>query len=675
MKILLVIFKMRNMNKKNFELLTNSDFFQDVVIIDSNSINLTNVNVSNYDFVLFANPNFSIRKTEIELGISELEKSRVNIIQWSLRDINYIESNRYTYQNYREIFSTILIPTKNLVNEIELDSYFKNTTFIKKKAYISSKYIGNDLKNKNYKKDLIDFTIAFLRFNSFDDIKNTFESEIDLIQFLDFVIDNQVFEKLINKDKQIKIMHLINNKFKKFNDLRRRENTSLYLFYGLINSEYYEEALTSLMLYRSRRYWYHVEQDMRKELKNSVYDVRSTVAWKKTQKFRNGRLKTRDFYYMIEKHILKFLSEIYKLVSKKQIWLISERRDSASDNSYFLFEYLSKKNNSIKPYYVIDENAKQARKKVEILGNTLMFGSLKHKLFMLIAKKYITSFTVEETMLPFDSFLYKKIYKKELLEKKIISIQHGMIIHNISPYLSKENYLIDYITANSVYEKDIIKDSLGYKDEEVLITGMSRHDNLINKSVKINETNEILFMPTWQRGLQNLTTSQFLDSNYYQKISEMLNNADFIKYLKTNNLRLNVLMHPQFEKYVQYLKSKTKEISFLSIDKVEIPEMIATSKFLITDFSSVAVDFLFQQKNVIFYQYNKYASHHVPSKQIKYSDIGQIVNDLNELVDALEEIKINEFKLLEKYQTSYEKLFEVKENICEKTINTINDLK
>lgn len=250
-----------------------------------------------------------------------------------------------------------------------------------------------------------------------------------------------------------------------------------------------------------------------------------------------------------------------------------------------------------------------------------------------------------------------------------------MIIHNISPYLSKENYLIDYITANSVYEKDIIKDSLGYKDEEVLITGMSRHDNLINKSVKINETNEILFMPTWQRGLQNLTTSQFLDSNYYQKISEMLNNADFIKYLKTNNLRLNVLMHPQFEKYVQYLKSKTKEISFLSIDKVEIPEMIATSKFLITDFSSVAVDFLFQQKNVIFYQYNKYASHHVPSKQIKYSDIGQIVNDLNELVDALEEIKINEFKLLEKYQTSYEKLFEVKENIREKTINTINDLK
>ncbi|RIL19771.1 hypothetical protein BUY99_11725, partial [Staphylococcus gallinarum] len=47
---------------------------------------------------------------------------------------------------------------------------------------------------------------------------------------------------------------------------------------------------------------------------------------------------------------------------------------------------------------------------------------------------------------------------------------------------------------------------------------------------------------------------------------------------------------------------------------IEIPNMIAKSKFLITDFSSVAVDFLFQQKNVIFYQYNKYVSHHVPSK-------------------------------------------------------------
>lgn len=54
-------------------------------------------------------------------------------------------------------------------------------------------------------------------------------------------------------------------------------------------------------------------------------------------------------------------------------------------------------------------------------------------------------------------------------------------------------------------------------------------------------------------------------------------------------------MHPQFEKYVQYLKSNKEEITFLSMSDVEIPNMIAKSKFLITDFSSVAVDFLFRR--------------------------------------------------------------------------------
>lgn len=203
--------------------------------------------------------------------------------------------------------------------------------------------------------------------------------------------------------------------------------------------------------------------------------------------------------------------------------------------------------------------------------------------------------TIEETLLPYDTSVYKKIYKKELLKKIIISIQHGMIIHNISPYLSKSQYSIDYITANSQYEKDIIVETLGYNNDDVLITGMSRHDNLLDKSVATQYTKEVLFMPTWQRGLQNLTVSQFLESNFYKKIYSLLNNERLIQFLKREQLHLNVLMHPQFEKYVQYLKSNKEEITFLSMSDVEIPNMIAKSKFLITDFSSVAVDFLFRR--------------------------------------------------------------------------------
>lgn len=65
------------------------------------------------------------------------------------------------------------------------------------------------------------------------------------------------------------------------------------------------------------------------------------------------------------------------------------------------------------------------------------------------------------------------------------------------------------------------------------------------------------------------------------------------------------------KKYSEQLTGNDENVKFQSTTKVEIPDLIAKSKFLITDFSSVAVDFLFQKKNVVFYQYNKYASHHV----------------------------------------------------------------
>ncbi|GGB87191.1 CDP-glycerol glycerophosphotransferase family protein [Staphylococcus nepalensis] len=675
MKIMLVLFKMRNMNADNFELMKNNSYFDRVIVVDDNYEYIENFETSNYDFILFANPNFLIKQKQIQKGIEEIKNKKIKIVQWSLRNINNISNNRYTFDNYREIFSTVLVPNTAEGITLSMESYFKNITYTKSKGYMSSYYIGNNLNNKKYKKDIIDFAIEFFKSNSLNTMKAIFETEHDLIKLLDFLIDNKVFEKEIRKNKQLEYMYLIKEKFKTYKSLTNRKNTPLYLFYGLIFNEYYDEALTSLMLYRSRRYWYHIEQQMTKEIEDTSFNVRSSRAWRKTQKFRNARLKCRALLHILEKDLLKIISKIYKFIYIKPIWLISERKNSASDNSYFLFEYINKNEKNIKSYYIIDEDAKQAKQKVGRFGEFIHFGSFKHKLFMLIASNYITSFTIEETMLPFDAKLYKKIYEKELLKKKVISIQHGMIIHNISPYLSKKNYWIDYITANSVYEKEIIKETLGYNDNEVLITGMSRHDNLVENSVNIADSKGVLFMPTWQRGLQNLSTEQFLESNYYKKLLEMISDPSIIKFLKENGLSLKVLMHPQFEKYVSYLESNIKEIEFLSTDKVEIADMIAQSKFLITDFSSVAVDFLFQQKNVIFYQYNKYASHHVPSTQIKYSDIGQIVTNLDDLKNALEEVKQNNFHLITRYRDSYEKLFEVKQNIRQKTINIIKNLK
>lgn len=674
MKILLIIFKLKNKNVRNFNHLLNSSYFSDVVVVDGDLDQFSYQIKHKYDYILFGNPNFEIELQDIKHGIQQIENSKINIVQWTLRNPNYIKSNKYNFYSYRELFSPVLVPLDSQKSTIDLQTYFNAITYVKEKAYVGSRYIGRDLRNKGYKEDLINLTTALLKYTSVKKLIHIYEAEKDIVKFLDFIIDNQVFERKIDKNTQIRLLILINQKFNNIKLLQLRKHTNLHLVYRLVFKNYYDEALSALTLYRSKRYWYYIEKEMADKLGNVDFDVKETKAWKDTQKFRNLRIFSKNLFLILEKQFLKILVNLIRHFSSKTIWLISERKDSASDNSYFLFKYINRNRNDIISYYILDKTARQSKKKVEKVGKVVNFSSLKHKLLMLLADKYITAFTIEETMIPYDIETYKKIYKKELLEKDIISIQHGMIMNNISPYLHKNNYLIDYITANNKYEKNIIIETLGFNESNVLITGMTRHDNLSESSISPQKTNEILFMPTWQRGLQNLTIPQFLESNFYKEIYDLLRNKDFINFLKEENLCLNVLMHPQFEKYVQYLEIDETEITFVSMKDIEISDMIAKSKFLITDFSSIAVDFLFQQKNIIFYQYNKYAFHHVPSKQIKYSDIGQVALNLNQLITSLRKIKSNNYNLLSEYKSSYEKLFEVKKDTQKKLVDTIINL-
>ncbi|MBB2508710.1 hypothetical protein G5S33_02140 [Staphylococcus cohnii subsp. cohnii] len=342
MKIMLVIFKMENMNIKNFELMKNCNYFDKVIVFENDIDDLNHIETSSYDFILFFNPNFLINKSQIEKGIEEIKNKKIRIVQWSLKNINYISSNRYTFENYRELFSPILISNTAEGIKLNMKNYFNNIVYTKEKGYMSSYYVGKNLKNIAYKEDMINFGIKFLKSNSLSTIKSVFESENDLIKFFDFLIDNKYFEKEIAKDKQMEFLYLINKKFENYKEISKKKNSPLYLFYGLVINEYYDEALTSLMLYRSRRYWYHIEQQMIQEIGDTSFDIRKSNAWTKTQIFRNLRLKSRKSLYKYEKNLLKVISIMYKMIFKKSVWLVSERKDSASDNSYFLFEYLNK---------------------------------------------------------------------------------------------------------------------------------------------------------------------------------------------------------------------------------------------------------------------------------------------------------------------------------------------
>ncbi|PTH92821.1 CDP-glycerol--glycerophosphate glycerophosphotransferase, partial [Staphylococcus xylosus] len=159
MDILLILFKTKNMNKNNFEQLANSSYFSDVVIIDEEFDTFIYQTKKSYDFVLFANPNFEIKAEQVSNGMKKIKNSSVNIVQWTLRDVDSIKNNRYSFANYRELFSTVLIKLDSQISKISLQNYFNAIFYKKEKAYIDTFYIGRDLRNKIYKEDLTNLTI------------------------------------------------------------------------------------------------------------------------------------------------------------------------------------------------------------------------------------------------------------------------------------------------------------------------------------------------------------------------------------------------------------------------------------------------------------------------------------------------------------------------------------
>ena len=177
MNILLVLFKTRNMNVQQYKALKHCEAFKHVetiYIADEKSIN---IDIKGYDYILFANPNFTFNHVELEQAIQTLQSSDATAVQWTLRDVKYLKQMPYTYNNYREWFATILIRRDETQEHCDLMTYFQATATITSKAYISANYIGRNTQNKEYKHDIIDLTIDLLESLSTAQILGGFASK------------------------------------------------------------------------------------------------------------------------------------------------------------------------------------------------------------------------------------------------------------------------------------------------------------------------------------------------------------------------------------------------------------------------------------------------------------------------------------------------------------------
>ena len=287
----------------------------------------------------------------------------------------------------------------------------------------------------------------------------------------------------------------------------------------------------------------------------------------------------------------------------RKIWLMHEKMsETAQDNSYYFFKYCFEKHPEQKVYYVIREDSEDYKRLAGMEKRVLKFMSVKHLFYLLACQMIVSS---EAKGHGFAWRVSKGFIRPTLNAKPYVFLQHGVLGLKRIDSTFDANGMNDarLFVTSSDFEKEIVMQNLGYEEERVIVTGLARWDALYEE--KTIKDRSIMFMPTWRNWLEEVTAEEFLASDYYQEYSKVLHSEKLIQYLETENWTLNFYLHPKFIEFAGLFESPSPNIRLLQFGEEPVNKLIRQSSLLITDYSSVAWEALYQDIPVVFFQFDQ----------------------------------------------------------------------
>lgn len=362
------------------------------------------------------------------------------------------------------------------------------------------------------------------------------------------------------------------------------------------------------------------------------------------------------------------ISYIYRILKKDNIYLIGERKDQCQDNGYHFFKYVRENHKNDKFYYCITKNSNQLNK-IRNLGNIVYYKSFRHYLYYLLSRKLICAHVGSCTP---DSPVVWKAEDKNIIKKNRVFIQHGITKEYI-PSLTKNGSSITTFICGAKSEYEFVKDEFGYPEKNVKYLGFCRFDSLHDFKIK----NQILVMPTWRQwfgmdGNNEINDKEFISSQYFNSYSQLINSEEINKILEEKNMELIFYPHNEMQRYLNFFKSKYKRIKIADKNNYDVQTLLKESKILITDYSSVAFDFAYMKKMVIYYQFDKkrYYINHYNEGYFNYKrdGFGPVVNTIDELINEIRESLYEKYR----YEERVNKFFEINDqNNCKRCYEEI----
>ena len=188
--------------------------------------------------------------------------------------------------------------------------------------------------------------------------------------------------------------------------------------------------------------------------------------------------------------------------------------------------------------------------------------------------EYITFISLTHGLNYFKTDLFRTYYGRNRYHKLVVSTSEK---------------IISLANQNGWEEKDLIKICLPKWDKF----------DIYRKKKKRKKNKSIFIFFTWRMWQKNITEKEKLNSYYFKNILDLINNELLTELLKKNRISLKFCLHHMLDIYKEMLHFENQNIQF--IKQNEIFKNIINSNLLITDFSSIIFEFMYQKKPYIMF--------------------------------------------------------------------------
>ena len=328
----------------------------------------------------------------------------------------------------------------------------------------------------------------------------------------------------------------------------------------------------------------------------------------------NKNLKTLFF------KISDVTSKLNTLISKKRDRIVIYSNWGFRDNIRTLYQYLVDNGYQDKYEIICASNNFYHLKK----DKKVKFISIYNGLYYFLTSKYFF-------------YSFGKYPIKPTKKQMVVNLWHGMPLKKIG---NLENGMenIDYnfftkLVSSSDLFTPIMKAAFNANDEQILLVGNIRNDELFEE----NKDKNIIWMPTYRNS-----------KNYHDSQDAIIFSLDDLEFNRMNNLlagyeyHLYIKLHPLEESHFK-CKNNYSNIQMLSEDIISqnygtLYKFLGTTSALITDYSSVFLDYYLLNRPVAFTinDYEEYKEKRgFVFEDVKSLMVGPTISNFDELLKFL----------------------------------------